>query len=537
MQKDSMLNAINRIVTGYGLALLAVVFTANIFASIYGLDNISMVQAFGLDEARYVMKLRVSLEQSTLDPDMFFSYGNLYDTVGYYWISLFERFGWTINTQLIGFVLRFISIVAGVLSGLALWGLSEHLGLPRIVAAGVGLGLVTMPDFMILSRTMHPDTLQTLFVVLGLGTSLIRPSFGFALLSAFWAGLAFSTKYVGAAILPFSFLPLALTTLASHPISLLLLARLFGQGLAMIAVFAAVFVITNPYAVRDFSMFYEAFIWQIKYSSTGHGIVEPADPALWLIPLKQQFGLGLIYLFSGWFLACLFLLVRLRDIGWRAASLSAETRTSFVLALYVFVASAHLAISINDREPRFTYHIVPFLLLLSTATWLKALLVLTKKFVPPAWITAAFATLLMACASAQAGSDLRKMATETTKLEAESIVFGNSISLKYPGATKVLADSYTYLPPVMANVTYTTLQTKELLGNEAPELIVLTRGATGNYIWKEPGTSFKERKFVRDLRYAATPQVEAYVNDLLSPASGWSLVAENSSEVLFARNR
>ena len=91
---------------------------------------------------------------------MFFSYGNLYDTIGYYCISFFERFDWTVNTQLVGFVLRFISIVAGVLASLALWRLSEHLGLPRIVAAAVGLGLASMPDFVIFSRTMHPDTLQ-----------------------------------------------------------------------------------------------------------------------------------------------------------------------------------------------------------------------------------------------------------------------------------------------------------------------------------------------------------------------------------------
>ncbi|MCK1743560.1 hypothetical protein IVA80_22605 [Bradyrhizobium sp. 139] len=532
-----MLSAINRIVTGYALALLAVVFAANTFASIYGLDNIGMVQAFGLDEARYVMKLRVSLEQSTLDPDMFFSYGNLYDTIGYYLISLFERFGWTINTQLIGFVLRFISIVAGVLSGLALWGLSEHLGLPRIVAAGVGLGLATMPDFVIFSRTMHPDTLQTLFAILGLGTALLRPTFGFALMSALWAGLAFSTKYVGAAVLPFSFLPLALTTLASHPFSVQVLARLFHQGLAMIAVFLVVFAITNPYAVRDFSTFVATFVWQMKYTSTGHGLVEPVDPTLWLVPLKEQFGIGLLYLFGGWLLAGLLLSIRLYRLGWRAACQSAETRTGLVLVLYILVSSAHLAISIHDREPRFTYHVVPFLLLLSTAAWLEALLALTKSVVRPAWTTAAFAALLLAYVSAQAGLDLRAMASWSERPEAESIKLGNSIALQYRGDTKVLADAYTYLPPVMTNVTYTNLQTEEQLRHEAPELIVLTRGATGNYIWKEPGTSFKEMKFVRDLRYAATPQVEAYVNDLLSPGSGWSLVAENSSEVLFARSR
>jgi hypothetical protein len=532
-----MLSTINRIVTGYALALLAIVIAANIVASIYGLDNIGMVQAFGLDEARYVTKLKVSLEQSTLDPDMFFSYGNLYDTIGYYGISLFERFGWIVNTQLVGFVLRLISIIAGVLASLALWRLSERLGLPRVVALCVGLGLASMPDFATFSRTMHPDTLQTLFVILGLGTSLVRPTFGFALLSAFWAGLAFSTKYVGAAVLPFSFLPLALTTFASHPFSLRILVQLFRQGLAMIAVFVAVFAITNPYAIRDFSTFVATFVWQMKYTSTGHGLVEPADPTLWLIPLRQQFGLGLIYLFSGWVLAWLLLLDRVRRIGWRAACLSAETRCTFVLALYILVASAHLAISVHDREARITYHVVPFVLLLSTATWLSVLQNLTKSFVRPAWTSAAFAILLLACVSAQVGFDLRVMAAASGKPEEDAVKLGNFIALRYPPETKILADAYTYLPPVMTNVVYTNMQTHKQLSSEAPDLIVLTSGATGNYIWKRPLTSFKDKQFVRDLRYDATPEVEAYVNDLLSPGSGWSLVTENSSEVVLARNR
>lgn len=532
-----MLNAINRIVISYAFALLAIVFAANTICSIYGLDNINMVQAFGLDEARYVAKLKVSLEQNTLDPDMFFSYGNLYDSIGYYFITFLERFGWTINTQLVGFVLRLVSVVAGILAGLALWKLGENLGMNKIVAAGVGLGLVTMPDFVLFSRTMHPDSLQTLFVILALGTPIVRPSFGFALLSAFWAGLAFSTKYVGALVLPFAFLPLALTGFASQPLSSRLLARLFGQGLAMIGIFIAVFAVTNPYALSDFGTFVATFASQIKYSSTGHGLVEPTDPMLWLGPLKLQFGFGLVYLFTGWLLALLFLFNRVRHVGWRAACLSEETRANFVLVLYILVTSAHLATSIHEREPRFTYHIVPFLLLVSTSAWLKTLLFLTKNVVRPAWTTAVFAALLLAFATVQTGFDLRVMASATERPEAESIKFGNAIALQYPGDAKVLADAYTYLPPTMTNVTYTNMQTKEQLNNEAPELVILTRGATGNYIWKQSGTSFKEGKFVTDLRYAATPQVQTYVTDLLSAGSGWSLVAETNSEALFARNR
>src|SRR5262249_18927221 len=116
------------------------------------------------------------------------------------------------------------------------------------------------------------------------------------------------------------------------------------------------------------------------------------------------------------------------------------------------------------------------------------------------------------------------------------IKFGNFVASRYPADTKILADSYTYLPPSMTNVTYTDLQTEKLLSEVAPQLIILTHGATGSSVWKKPGTTFSEGKFDVDRSYAAAAQAEPYLNKLASPSSGWSVVRENGSEVLLQRN-
>jgi hypothetical protein len=524
--------------TTCALLLAALLVSANLIAAIYGLDNISMIQAFSLDEARFLGKMKVSLEQYSLDPDNFFSYGNLYDSLGYYCIAFFRRFGWTINTPLVGFVLRLISIVSGALAGLALWKFGEICWLPRVVAVAAALALLTMPDFVTFSRMMHPDSLQTLLVIIGLGVALARPTFSFALLAAVAAGLAFSTKYVGAIILPFCFLPLALSTLGREQFSRQMLSRLFLQGLAMVAIFLVIFALTNPYSVRDANAFINGFIWQLNYSSTGHGVVEPANPALWWRPLMEQFGIaGVLYLFGGFFLACVFFFLGVRRVGWRTACTMANLRSEFVLLLYVFAASAHLAISIHEREPRFTYHVVPALVVLSTLAFFRLFVALTNRIVQPCLVSAAFASLLLIFAWTQIDFDVRGMAGASAKPASEVINFGNFVALHYPSDTKVLADSYAYLPPAMTNVTYTNLQTEDLLKQVAPDVIILTRGATGAYAWKQPGTHFSERKFVKDMRYEATPQVEIYLNKFLSASPGWSLVRESEGEVLFHRNR
>jgi hypothetical protein len=70
-----------------------------------------------------------------------------------------------------------------------------------------------------------------------------------------------------------------------------------------------------------------------------------------------------------------------------------------------------------------------------------------------------------------------------------------------------------------------------------PALIILTRGATGAAVWKKPGTVFSDGKFLQDQRYAVASQVEIYLNKLLSPSSGWSVVRESDFEVMFQRSR
>ena len=84
----------------------------------------------------------------------------------------------------------------------------------------------------------------------------------------------------------------------------------------MVGAFVAVFVLTNPYAAFDRSKFINLFTWQLKYSSTGYGVVGQANPRLWLEPLTEQFGAGgVLYLFGGFLIACGFLLWNIERAG------------------------------------------------------------------------------------------------------------------------------------------------------------------------------------------------------------------------------
>jgi asparagine N-glycosylation enzyme membrane subunit Stt3 len=203
--------------------------------------------------------------------------------------------------------------------------------------------------------------------------------------------------------------------------------------------------------------------------------------------------------------------------------------------LFVLATSAHLAISIHQREARFTYHVVPFVAVLSTlALW--QLIQALAKSIAQRWTVATLAALLLVFAFVQISSDLRGMGAATTWSESPVIKFGDYVAQHYPPETKILADSYAYVPPQMTNVTFSNHQNNELLGRVAPELVILTSSVTGNYVWKKPGTTFAEGDLVKDERYVGASEVEAYLKKLLT-SSDWSVVHEDESEVLLQRKR
>jgi hypothetical protein len=512
------------------------ILSADIVGATYGLDNFGMIQAFNLDELRFITKMKVSLEQNSLDPESFYNYGNLYDSVGFYLIKFLQSFGWTVNTQLAGFVLRFISIVSAGFAYVLLVRLGILSGLPRAVSFAAALALLTMPDFVSFSGMMHPDTTQTLFVILSFCIALSRPTLAFALLASAAAGLAFSTKYAGAAALPFCFLPLALRTFGRERPTRQVFLRLFVQGLSMIGIFLLVFAITNPYAVADHKTFTDTVRWQMNYSATGHGLVEPTDPLLWWPVIVGQFGMaGSLYLLGGLMIECGLIFRRVKTEGWRTISLSGDVRNELVMFLYVLVTSAQLAISIHERDPRFFYHVIPIVIVLSTIGFWRLAVLLAAKHAKPGWMALAFSALLLCFSWTQISVDLVNIAGYSAKPTSQTIKWGNFVASHYPSDIRILADAYTYLPPALTNVTYTNLQRPELIQLANPDIIIMNRSATGSRIWKQAGTSLADRKFVRDPRYPDEAPLEALVGQLLLPSSGWKLKHENDAFVLFEK--
>ena len=190
-------------------------------------------------------------ESRSRNPRGWHYYGQLYEGTAYYIIRFFQLFGLQADSQFIGMVLRLESLAGGLLTAFVMYRLSITVGIPYLWALFAPLLFFTMPNYAHWMRMMHPDTVQTIFMAAAMIFLKRAATFKNALIATAFTALAFSTKYVGLALLPFCFLPLAMVNLASdHPFGKNLRV-LIGQGLCGIALFILIYAIVI-HASRNF---------------------------------------------------------------------------------------------------------------------------------------------------------------------------------------------------------------------------------------------------------------------------------------------
>jgi hypothetical protein len=134
-------------------------------------------------------------------------------------------------------------------------------------------------------------------------------------------------------------------------------------------------------------------------------------------------------------------------------------------------------------------------------------------------------------------SALSVLAPFANRPVAPVVAAANWISNRYPLDTRVVADWYSYAPPTFKRYT-TDFVSNHLDGIYAStdyDLLLLTRGGTGRYFWKNPGSRLMERNWTIDRSYPQTQSVLRSIDRLLAPESAWALVYENADVVVFQR--
>lgn len=502
----------------------------------YGLESLNLMQVFDSDEHRIVSMVLHHLQVGNLNPDGYFNYGHLYESIGFAGLKFFSHFDWNVDIRLIGTWLRLLSLGFGALTCLMTYRLALTLGLARPLAVLSVLLLFTMPDFVFYLRTIHPDTLQTFLMVASMVVATSRHTFRAALLSAMLAGLAFGTKYSGVFILPFCLLPHALAYwTGTEGKSGEKLLNLVKKAILVGVAFFALYAITNPYAVRHYRAAIGAIQFEQNHVATGHGKVEPTNPLLWFSPMSYEFSaLGLVLLGLGFLFCGLTVASPLRRKSLRAVVSDYDSRNVLSLFIYAAFSIAYLLVSVRMREPRYTFHIVPFAMILSVRG-LRSLLsgVERRLALPPAVALVGLGALFCTHQTYRA---VERMVYANRKPVSARVVAGGFLEDRYPAKTKILADYYTYIPAKFTAVEIEWGITQEQIDKFAPDVIIFNRSMSGRWLWKEGGTKFADMKWAHDKSYGKVPdEKDAFFRSLLADGS-WTVVYDTEDELVLERS-
>ncbi|UPK38598.1 hypothetical protein IVB18_15960 [Bradyrhizobium sp. 186] len=528
-----MLRYVNRIpLPLVVLFYLAIIAAAGIAAS-YGLENLRVVQVFELDEHRMLSLMQRHLEERSLDPHGFYIYGNLYDSIGYVTLTALHWAGWNVDVHLIGLVLRFLSLCFGVLAALSLAYLAILLEVPLTVAASGSLLLLTMPDFTVYMKTVHPDTLQAALIVVAILVTLRKPGFIASLWGGILAGLAFATKYSGVLVLPICLSALFLPHLGCK-FDRRLVARLFAEFVIVVLAFLSVFAFTNPYAVRDFSEFRQTMSFMANYVGTGHGKVEIADPFAWLVPATQEFGyFGIGFLLLGLVLLVIQIFAALKLDGIRSSLRCPRFQRRLILIIFVVSALLHLVLTVRIRVPRYAYHVLPCWIALALVGWYEFLAQVAGSRLRSSLLMSA---LLIGVAAPQMWYDLRNLGRDTRKPQDPMLVAGNSLASRFDTSQRILADMYTYLPPKFASVEFVGGITRGDIVRSKPDIIIFNEVTTGRMVWKMSGSKFKDMRFSVNTSYGdRAAESKELIADLLKDEN-WTTSYEDDQAIAFKRN-
>jgi len=548
-----LLKSQQRAVELAALGIVCFVVFLILLTSSYGLEDLNFVQLYHSDEERTINLVQTHLQEGTLYPHRFYTNGHLYYSILFFIGKFLSLYHWNIDVRLIGMLGRVIALAFAVLSALALYKFAKIVRLPSELAAVAAVFFFTLPQFLDVAATQAlSDSLQAFLIIAAFGVVLRRPDTAHALGGAALAGLAFGTKYAGLFLLPFCIIPRALVIFAGSGAVSSKLSSVLKLAIVATVIFILMFVITNPYALID-PDFYRDIQDEFDTLSTGFGKIEPKDPLYWLTVLKSEAGLlGVALLVAGSSLAAAQAIYDLLRGGWRACALSDSCRNKITILCYIISMVTFLAVAIHLRHPRYTYHMLPFWIVIS----LWGLRDLYRRFhftrLSAEHLTGIIAIVLIALSAAQAerrigatcdvpgsnpcpSSSMRGMAAATMRPSLPAVEAGNFISEHYPGNTRILAERYSRVPAKFVNTQFVwglgEARDEKYIREFDPQLIIINLDMSGRWIWKAPGTKFEDKQFVVDPTYGEIPaKIKALWQSL--NAQGWAVVYENPGIVI-----
>lgn len=515
------------------LLVFSTLLLGNLIALSYGIENLRIIQVFSSDEFREVGHVLVNLENDDLNPGGYYNYGYCYQTIGFFIVKALKFFGFKVDAMLVALVLRLISLASYALAGFIIYKIFI-LSFKGSVEFGwiLGLFLLSIPSFSFWSRFIHPDTLQVFLIEFAVLAAFLKPKAVHVFMGSALAGAAFGTKYSGIFILPFLVLPYFLYLFVSFPKDKKFWLKVTATVILALLIFAAAWIITNPYVLKNYSEFKACLTFEKEHVARGHGKAEPANPFLWFDVLKKTFGTwNCIIIGSGLLLALGTLIFSFKKEKFKKTIADPVQRNLLTLLLYSIGAFLYLMLEVRMREPRYLFHILPFILLIAIYGFQKGGAMLKSH-----WLRTFIIIGLFISVSGLAFQALKEASIDTLKHYNPRIEAGNFLARQEDCNLIVLANSYSYVPPQFKKVAFRFRIDEKIIKEYRPDIIILNTSATRRWSWKKRGTLFRDLNFVK----GDSDNAEYYYQfhkKLFSAESPWKIIFEAFDIVILKKAR
>jgi len=489
-----------------------------------------MVGVQSLDERGAIGLVRDNIRESSLNPDGFYNYGYLLHTIAYWLLQWLGALGFHRDqVSVVAFATRFICLISYL--GLLV---AFHLSLRNWTSPWIRwlftLGLGATKSFFFWSLITHPDTLQALLVYCAFWTLASgRAGFSRLTLAAVLSGLSFGSKASGI----FSLVLLATWWSVTQLLGRAstsgqeTVIRILKGGVLVAVVFTTVWLAVNPTVLSQWDHFADDMAFEQSHLAYGHGKKETANLTVWLKLWWADLGR----------VTALLCLVGLGGLLTRSNSGDRATRLvdpSILAAIvYCVVAFGFLLLTVDMARSRYLMHLTPFLLFLGavgTAQLFRTFHRWHSVFSLGSLVVALMQWGHVSQVASQAAG--RHMVYSSPLLEA-----GRWVATHYPATTRVIFESYSYLPEgAFQNSVRTGHLGHAVLKRGRYRVAVLNANASARYNWKRSGTKFGDEDFKLGKADGAD-DAQKFHRWLISKKSGWKVVYENDVVVVFEQKK
>ena len=453
--------------------------------------NGRLLDVFIVDEYEHFFIIREALTNHTVCVN-WSVYGQFFFNIILFPLYVLQRFS-PINDQLIILALRYVSTVSAALTVILTFGLARRY-FGRLVAWMSSLLLMVVPFiFNFWSVTSHPDALQ-MFTVTGslfAGSEyLLSKKKRWLIISAAFAGFAFSTKYAGLFLLPVIWLvclrvfeesPSTLKKELSHLPGLLSALRLM---LATGVSFLIAFFITSPCLLLDWDFVFGltrvvgvytgGFLFEVYYRRTE-----------WLEILSST---SLIGKLNSIILAFALISFFVKTWKTKGGEFRSHKGLLWTWVLYYFAIPFF---AVNVREDRYLLVIIPFIFILLASFLADILDYARRKFSGKFASYFVVGVLVVISAVEMWGGFTRQfdlIATRTAReINNPVIEAGEWLERNYESSTRIVYDRYSYIPPKFTRVWGTFNMDATLIEGFRPRVIVINSAIRD--IYRDPSAA------------------------------------------------